>query len=541
MKKSVKVFAMVLALMLAIGILSACSETKTTKEKGKYTYWVSLNSTASQTLNTYADMFMYQELERRTGVEIEFIHPAMGSTGTEAFQILLTSSDMPDMIEYNWKSYPGGPDKAIENKVIISINQYMKEHAPNYYSYMEGDKAADNGYLYRVQSITEKGNYYGFKNLNMGTRRGFGGLIVRKDLLDKWGLDVPITIDDWTEAFKTAKENGIKKPLTGDNSMFGLTGGELFDGAWKVGRDYHIEGKKVIFSLEKPEYKEYIAQMAEWYKAGYIDPDYITNESNVIQGNMTNDSSIACFGYIGGTIGKLIPAMADKNPDYNIVACPFPVLKEGDVPWFQEVQPEANEPTIAITYNCGAKDENRYKEAIEWCDYLYSDEGTILKCFGVKGKTYNEVKKEDGSTGYEYIITSPEEQEKVGAHAVDAVLWHYLRPANSPGFNQHDDYLNGFYPYQQQVEALDVWNKYVDEARKHVMPAVTYTDEEATKSAEIRNKCRDKLDAAISKIIRNEASIDTFDAAVATAKKDGYDELTKIYQAAYDRYITNLK
>ena len=541
MRKFAKILALALALVLAVGVFAGCGGSETAKEKGKYTYWVSISSTAAQTLQNYNDMFMYQELEKITGVEIEFIHPTKGSTGSEAFQILLTSANMPDMIEYDWTAYPGGPDKAIENKVIISINKYMEEYAPNYYSYMEGDKAAENNNLYKVQSITQNGNYYGFKNLNFGTRRGFSGFMIRKDMLDKWGLEVPVTIDDWDNVLKVAKENGIKKPITGTNSLFAISGSNRFNTAWEVGKTFHVDNDKIVFAIDKPAYKEYVAHMADWFKKGYIDPDYITNEAEVVRANMTNGTSIVVDGFIGGMMGKLLPAMAEKDPNYNIVACPFPVMKEGNKAWFQEIQGESLEPTIAITYNCGKDDEDRYKEAISWCDYIYSEEGTVLKCFGVKGKTYNEVKNEDGSVGYEYIITSPEEQAKVGAHSVDAVLYHYLRPANSPGFNQHDDYLKGFYPYQQQLDALEIWNKDIDEARKHVMPRLSYTDEEATRVAELNTKCRDKLDAAVSKIICNEAGIDTFDAAVKTAKKDGYDELTKIHQIAYDRYLANIK
>ena len=70
---------------------------------------------------------------------------------------------------------------------------------------------------------------------------------------------------------------------------------------------------------------------------------------------------------------------------------------------------------------------------------------------------------------------------------------------------------------------------------------LTYTEEEATKIAEINNRCRAKLDTAISKIICNEASIDTFDAAVKEAKANGYDELVKIHQTAYNRYNKSIK
>ena len=540
MKKATKILALVLAVVLAAGVLCGCGGSDEAREKGKYTYWVSVNSATSQTVKSYEELLMYQEMEKRTGIEVDFIHPSAGSTGSEAFQILLTSTDMPDMVEYSWKSYPGGADKAIENKVIIALNKYMKESAPNYYSYMEGEKAKENP-LYRVQTITEGGNYYGFRNMNIGTYRGFGGLIVRKDLIESWGLKVPVTIDDWTLVLKTAKENGVNKPLTGSSDLFAITGAEMFNTAWKVGKDFYLEGDKVKFGPAQAGYKEYVKQMSEWFKEGYVDKDYLTNESNVVQGNMTNGSSIAMFGFVGGGIGKLLPAMADKDPNYDLAACPYPVLKEGETPIFQEIQAESREPSIAITYNCGKDDEERYKEAMQFCDYLYSDEGIILKSFGVEGVTYKEVKNEDGTTKYEYLITTPEEQEKIGAHSVEAALYHYFIPANAPGFNQHPDYLDGFYPYDQQKDAIKVWNEHIDEARKHIMPALSYTDEEATKSADINTRCRDKLDAAISRIITNEVSIDTYDAVVEEAIKNGYDELLSIHQAAYNRYLANLK
>ena len=124
--------------------------------------------------------------------------------------------------------------------------------------------------------------------------------------------------------------------------------------------------------------------MAEWMKAGYIDQDYITNASDNIMGYMTNGTSIASYGFVGSGLGKLLPAMAEKNPDCSVVACPYPVMKSGQTPWFQEVQSEANAPYIAISTQCGLDNEDRYKEAIKWCDYIYSDEGLVLKSFVLK-------------------------------------------------------------------------------------------------------------------------------------------------------------
>ena len=540
MKKVLKHTALILFIVMFAGILCGCSGEKSVNTGGKFTYWVSLPGAASQTITSYNELLMYQEMAKATGTEVEFIHPAAGSTGTESFQILLSSGDYPDMIEYNWQSYAGGPDRAIEDGVIISLNNYLEDYAPNYYDYLEGKKGENNGYLYKAQSISDKGNYFGFAYLNIGTFGGFGGFYIRKDMLDKWGLDIPVTIDDWTNCLKTAKENGFKAPLTGIRTLFSINGSDMFNLAWNVNKYLYVDNGKVKFGPFEKQYKEYIKQMAEWMKEGLIDPDYVTNSTTNVEGYMTNGSSIATFGWVGSGIGKLLPAMAEKDPNYNIVACPYPVLKEGDTPWSQELQPEANSPYIAISNQCGIENEDRYKEAIKWCDYLYGEEGMILKCFGVEGVTYNIEKGEDGKDHYIYT-DKIRDHEQIGAHSVEAALYHFMRPANAPGLNQHADYLNGYYVYDQQKEAILVWNQNIDEARKHVLPPLSYTGEEASKIANIEAAARDNLDAAISNIILGKASFDTYDDAVKTAKKGGYSELIKIVQAAYDRYADVIK
>ncbi len=550
MKRVVKILALVVVVVMVAGILCGCGGNEQSKEKGRYTYWVTMQGASMQTLQKYDDMLMYQELAKRTGVQIDFVHPTAGSTGAEAFQILLTSANMPDMVEYSWKGYPGGADAAINNKVIISLNKYLKDYAPDYYDYMEGERGAANGGLYKAHAMTQGGNYYGFGNLNIGTYRGFGGLYVRQDLLEKYGLDVPVTIDDWTAVFAAAKADGIKYPLTGDGALFNINDTEMFNTAWQVGKDFHMEGDKVIFSLDKPAYKDYIKTVADWMKKGYIDPDYITNGTTEVLGAITSSKSIASFGFVGGGLGKIIPAMEERDPNFKVVACQYPVLNEGEQPWFQEIQPEANDPVIAITTSCGIKDEERYKEAISWCNNFYTEEGKVLKSFGIEGKTFTKTEKtadEIGEDGEKYKYTYTDtiydsaKQEEIGAHSVEAALYHYMRPANSPGLNQHPDYLEGFYPYDAQKDAIKIWNKYIDVAREHVLPPYTLTDEETTRRNEIQLKAYDTLNASISNIILGKADISTFDAAVAKAKKDGYDELRDIYQTALDRYNELIK
>lgn len=537
MKKLAKLISIVLCAVLAIGVFAGCGKEEKVRTGSSFTYWVTLEATAAQTITSYNELLMYQEMEKITGTKIEFIHPSAGSTGSEAFQILLSSGDYPDMIEYKWARYAGGPQQAIDDGVIIAINDYMEDYAPNYYDYMEGEKGKANNNLYKAQSITPEGNYYGFRNMNIGNYRTFAGIYVRKDMLDKWGLDVPSTIDEWTNVLKTAKENGFKAPLTGTEALFSISGTELFNGAWGVHKGWYVKNDKVKYGPFEPAYKDYITKMREWMAAGYVDIDYVTNNSTNVLAYMTNGTSVASFGSVGSAMGKLFPAMEEKDPNYSVVACPYPVLKKGDVSYIRSLQAEALDNTIAISTQCGMDNEDRYKEAVQWCDYLYSDEGTVLKCFGVEGYTFTKDIDENGDEHFVYTDVIYD-HEKIGAHSVDAALYHFFRPANSPGLNQHPDYIKGFYPYKEQQEAIVLWNDGIDNVKKAVLPALSYTGEEAAKKANIESAALSNLNAAISNIILGKKDIKDFDAAVAEAKKAGFDELIKIQQTAYDRYLS---
>ena len=540
MKKISKILALVLCIAFIVSALCGCGKNEVVKTGGKFTYWVPMDTSVGRTHSSFNELLMYKEMEKRTGTEVEFLHPSAGSTGSEAFQVLLASGDYPDMIEYWWNEYPGGGDQAIEDGVIIALNDYMEDYAPNYYYYMEGEGGKENGYLYKASTISDAGNYYGFKNLNVGRYRGFTGIFVRKDMLDKWGLDIPTTIDEWELVFKTAKENGVKYPLTGTSVIAGNSGNNMFNSAWNVGNWFYVDGETVKYGPFEPEYKEYVKKMAEWVKEGYLDIDYVTNDNTIVNGYITNGTSIAANCYVSN-ISMLMDAMKEKNPEFNLAACPFPVMKDGQIPLFQSYQSPASEPTVVISAQCGIDNEDRYKEAISWCDYLYSEDGMILKSFGVEGDTFTRETDENGIEHFVYTDKITKNYEEYGAHDIGAALYHHFLPANHPGFNQHPDYFTGYYPYQQQKDAVEEWNKYVEEAEKYAFPSVTYSSEEAARKATIEANGSDNLTAAISNIILGKASIDAYDKAIKDAKKAGYDELIQINQEAYNRYISKIK
>ena len=537
MKKATKLLALILAVGMMAGVFCACggdgNDYVATTDGKSFTYWTVVDGNSASTLSGYDEMLFYQEMEKATGVHIDFIHPIEGSTGNEAFIAMLTGEKTPDIIEYNWVGYSGGPQQALDDEVIISLNDFLEEHAPNYYDYMEGEKAKERDYAFKLQATTDDGRYYGFNVLNIGETRGFGGVYVRSDLLKKWGLDIPETIDDWTAVFAKAKAEGFSKPFTSvcDPISFKSYGMHSFNTAYGVGKHFYLEGDKVVFGPFQDGYKEYVAQLAEWTKAGYIDTGFITNTNAEIEGNMANDISIAAWGYVGSGIGKILPAAQANNPSYDIAACPFPVAKKGDKSEFSSINQDATALALAITPSCG-----NYEKAVEWCDFRYSEEGMELQLFGVEGETYT-VTEKDGVKHYTYTekIT---DLEKNGFTSVNEALYHYMLPANHPGYNQHIDYLNGYYQMKQQQDAMVIWNEPADRALPHRLPTLGLTEDETREITDIQEIAEPELEVAICDIILGKKSIGTYDAAIKEAKANGYDRWIEIQQEAYDRYIS---
>ena len=97
--------------LICVGILcvavcfAGCSDKAAVSDgdANTFTYWTSLPASLATHVQSYNEVAMYQYLEEKTGVHIEFIHPAAGQEN-EQFNLLLASRDFPDMIEHSWVS-----------------------------------------------------------------------------------------------------------------------------------------------------------------------------------------------------------------------------------------------------------------------------------------------------------------------------------------------------------------------------------------------------------------------------------------------------
>ncbi len=225
-RKTIGIIGVSLSLVTAAAVLGGCGKDKqASTDSDKITCWMPLVSNASMVVSNFGETELAKELKNRTGVEVEYIHPPQGQEA-EKFSIVVASSNLPDIIEYNWLEYPGGPAKAIKEGVIIDIAQY-KDKAKNVFDYL------DNNNEIKKLATTDDGQLFSFPFVRGDESLNFsGGIIIRQDWLDDLGLEMPKTADEWEKVLLAFKE---KKGCT---APFSFMSTNTFASAFNTTADY---------------------------------------------------------------------------------------------------------------------------------------------------------------------------------------------------------------------------------------------------------------------------------------------------------------
>ncbi|MFK7692221.1 ABC transporter substrate-binding protein [Paenibacillus sp. HJGM_3] len=479
----------------------------------KLSYWTPITADVTRSLKNYGESLFYQEMEKKMNVKIEFQHPAVGSEN-EQFNLLVASGNLPDIIERDFTTYPGGPAKALSDKVLIKLNDIIDKNAPNLKKYL-----AEHPEIKREIS-TDDGTIYVFPGIGIGNNAVSGGMVLRKDWLNELKLEVPVTIEDWTNVLRQFKEKkNAKAPLTMRLADFNR---EMFNGPYGIGWDFYQENGKVKYGPYEANYKNYLTQLNAWYKEGLLDPDFATQDAKSLDAKATNGSSGAFFAFIGSGMGKYLNA---AQGTYDLVGAPYPVLRKGEEPRF------INKP---FDYrgggSAGITPANKYPaETAKWLDYHYSNEGHMLKSFGVEGVTYTMV---NGYPKYTDLIMKNPDKLSVGE-----AMAKYLRVSTpSPGFVGDDRYIDQYYPLQSQKDASAIFSRHQKNATAVQMPRVTPTVAEASELSTIMSEVTTYQSEMFLKFIMGVEPLANFDKYIAQMKALKIERAIAIQQNALDQY-----
>jgi putative aldouronate transport system substrate-binding protein len=483
------------------------------------TYWGQLPNALVGVKSKHDEVPFYQEWQKRTGVKLSFTTPAANQIN-EAFNVMLASGDLPDVIEYNFFGFPGGPEKAIKDGYILRLNDLIDKYAPNYKQFLKDHPELDK------MVKTDSGSYYSFPTLRVDDfLLTFQGPVIRKDWLDELGLPVPETIDEWTTALKAFKEKkGAKAPISfiGKPRVFNDLAIGAFVGAYGVTRDFYMENNAIKFGPAEPGYKEFLKLFHQWYVDGLLDKDIATVDSKVLDANITSGATGATWGLAGGGIGKWQPLLIERNANASIVGTKYPVLTKGTTPKFGQ-RDYAYSPGYMAAVSAKSKNAEL---AVKMLDYAYSEEGRTFFNFGIEGVSYN---MESGYPKFtDLLMKNPEKLAPSQAMAL------YIRGNTGGPFVMDKRVSEQYLSLPEQKSAVELWQK--TDVLKYQLPLVTPTPEESAEYAKIMADINTLVDEMTLKIILGTEPVDAFDKYVEKMNSVKLSRAIEIKKASLDRY-----
>ncbi|WP_284644539.1 extracellular solute-binding protein [Paenibacillus silviterrae] len=488
--------------------------------KQTLTYWGLMgNSNMSNFYASLGESPFGKELAKRTGVQVNFTHPPQGQD-REQFNLMVASNELPDLIETNWFNngvYPGGSQKALNDKVILPLNDIIKKHAPNLNKLLTEDKD-----LAKMLQ-TDDGKYFVFPMIRNSFSQVYRGPMIRKDWLDELGLQVPTTIQEWETVLKAFKEKkGATAPLS---IVYSNTGGmdinDAFIGAYKTSGGFYVgDDGKVKYGPADKQYKDAITLFRKWYTEGLLDKDFAVTDVKANNNKILSAQSGSTVYLLSGGIQSYTDAMKPKDPKFNMVGTPYPTLNKGETPFIGQYDFKV-EPSRGVAISANMKNP---EIAAQWLDYAYSKEGNELFNFGIPNESYA---SNNGT------ISFTDKVNKDPKYTTVQMLSQYTRQ-NGP-FMIDERYSKLILKYPSQEEAVKLWS--ATDAKKHTLPPfITPTDSESKELAKLTTAIKSYKEEMQLKFIMGKEPMENYDKFVAQLNQLGLPKVIEIYQAALDRY-----
>jgi putative aldouronate transport system substrate-binding protein len=261
------------------------------------------------------------------GIHYKFRWQATGDAeqDKQKWNLVLASGDLPEYIV--------GLDKELFSRLVQAgkledITDIWEEQAAPFLKQL---KEYPNGVHWRV--TTREGRIYGIPYCN-SANSSEPLLWLRKDWLDKVGMEVPKTLEELYALAKTFQSEGLcRVGLLVSKELFEQFGsvdpvfgafGEM-PTIWRKGKD----GKYVYGSVQ-PGCKKALAVLQKWYKDGVLDKEFYTIPSTGDKGIATQFSQ-GVGGIILGScsIGQQEKEIITKDPSGFLLWDDVPAGPEG--------------------------------------------------------------------------------------------------------------------------------------------------------------------------------------------------------------------
>lgn len=497
-----KLLALLLALMMVIGASAFAEEEKVTLTAFQY-------SLENQNVD-FNNLWYFQMIEEETGVHVDFRVVKDADWNTQ-LNIMFASDEITDMILANSVDVE---EYGVTQKILLPLDEYLTpEIMPNYMSRINLNNAGDS-----IPASDGKSYYIGYlvaQNVNHEPT-----WYINTELLEELSLDVPTTIDEYTDVLRAFKEAGIKYPYSASCTDYGPEHIWAQFSSFGVPLNMHLfafiqEDETVGFVGDLPGFRDACEWLHMLYAEGLMDPESLTQDSN-LWANKVNAGEVASFNYL-----RLINTAltADTIPAFDSMLPPAADGYKVTVPQILEV-PKAG---AYLTKAC--KDP---VAALKWLDAQLETENMMVAANGKMGEQM--IINEEGK--YE-IINVPENNGLYDI--VPVTMGQFFAPG---------EYYSAI--YQMAPHRVERYEDSVAYAEAGVLEYKSFQylrdlakmgNEDAIEVNNIFTELKKFLQESVIEFVKNGVTDESYAAFVETAKAIGSERYVELYQEAYDNYL----
>jgi len=513
MKKTMLVLLLCVALV-GISAQGTKETVATTPSAAAGPVKLSLFYSDNATLPFKNDWLTVKEAEKLAGTQVEWEIIPIADYQTKVSLALNTGANAPDVILY--QSITGENASLALNGAIVPISDYSA-WTPNFNARVKefgledtvAKLALSDGKRYNLPSLFDVPFYD-------------GGIIIRADLLAKYGLKAPKTFDEFYDVLKTFKKNNPDSyPLTilaGPRVLYRFTmpcfgislGRNASSGSYVLSWDY--TKKQYFAGAISDQYKAYITYFHKLFAEGLLDPEM----ADPIDGTkwsqkMATGKAMATWAYydqIGGvTAASTIPGF--KLQMYPSLAGPAGAHN----------QPKAK-TGAGIVFPAKTAKRADFEQVVRAIDKMfYSEESAKLWCLGVEGQTYT---MKDGKVQFtdKYMkdprgIYKALQQDFGCGSDVTQMVWVNKREMTK---------------YDENYAAINAEVEKMGNVIQELPPRPKFNDVDAETAGSYQTPLADAWERWNNAFLTGAKSIDAdWDAYVAEMKKLGIEKMLELY------------
>ncbi len=478
--------------------------------------------------NNLKNNSLYKRLKEETNVDIEF--QFLGSDPTTKLTLLINSGQYGDAIL-------GGPvlnyisaSRYIASGMFKDLTPYITEEiTPNIYNILKENPAAigmiagADGKIYTLPYKTAEGD--------VGVE---SPLWINKVWLDKLGLAVPKTIDEFTNVLRAFRDkdpngNGVQDEIpylvSTARSYYSL---EAIYGSFGIScKDGELDGflqvvdGKVRFCPVTEAWKDAVSYQAMLYDESLMWNECFTASSSTGLSKLTSETClVGCF------TSNTVPISVNSK---QYVCMAPPKHDKYEIAWYCNPSTVASKDRFYVTDKC------KYTEVLmKWMDKLYTFESAFEATYGSEedGRWYTD---ENGIRVIDKTISSDALTKIDTEHPT---MFDLVERFPTP--LKIEDYVDKIKDSDMDslVTTDEVYSPWVT---KELWPRPYLTSEDAQSVYKLTTDIFYQVSSYRANWITGRTKIDSeWDAYVKKLEGLGVDKLTAAMQRAYDAYLKNV-